>query len=808
MSQPPSFSFFPLAGFAFLRENSSSSKVDCGMRDRDLAALEFPRVLARLADFAASEAGREACRAIRPVDDEGAAAHEIDRAWQCFRLIDRHGSPPLAPFADVRPHLRSAAYEGFVLEGKALVEIRGALAIMRELGGFLRRHQDAAPALADLGNRLRSFGTLETALTRSLDDDGGMRDEASDELAGIRRTIRRLRETLTARLEALVRRRSMADVVGDDYVTLRNNRFVIPIRAGAAGRISGVVQDRSISGETLFIEPLFAVDLNNELLLAVKEEEAIVRRLLSDLTNLLRSENEDIAGSFAALVEADTLIARARFARVYRCTAPAFSRATINLREARHPGLLFTGRRVTPVDIVLPADKRVLAITGPNTGGKTVALKTLGLCALLAQSGILIPTAEGAELPCFRAIFADVGDEQNIERDLSTFSAHVANLREILQSDPDGALVLLDEPGVGTDPDEGAALAIGLVRHLEHLGARLALTTHYTAVKAFAVARESAAVAAVEFDVETLTPGYRLVYQSLGRSLALPIARRLGLPDEVLESARQAQSATSQTWETALERLETTRRRLEDAAAEVDARRKSLAEQEATSGRLLEELQERRRSAWQDELREARGFVRRVKAEGTELLKAARRGRTDRAAVNRFAEQQRQAIAAREDRAAPPGRMPTAAPQTPRIGDTVEVGDRGIRGELTSMEDERAWIRRGSLRFEVPATQLRVVSGPSAPSVRVQLAPSAADVAPEINLVGLRTREAVGQLESFLDRAVRAGHPSVRIIHGMGSGALRRAVQEYLSDCPYCNEFRRGEPGEGGDGVTVAVLED
>jgi DNA mismatch repair protein MutS2 len=775
------------------------------MRDRDLAALEFPRVLARLADFAASEAGKEACRAMRPVADEAVAAGEVERAWQCFRLLDRQGALPSTAFPELRPHLRTAAHEGFVLDGKALLEIRNAIAAMREIGTFLRRHAEATPALDDLRARLHSFSALETTLSRCLDDDGGMRDEASDELAGIRRTIRTLRDTLTNRLEDLVRRRSMEDIVGDDYVTMRNNRFVIPIRAGAAGRISGVVQDRSISGETFFVEPLFAVDLNNELLLAIKEEEAVVLRLLADLTALVRSEGEDIAHSFVALVEADGLIARAKFARTYRCTQPAFSRAAITLRQARHPALLFAGRHVTPIDIVLPAHKHLLAITGPNTGGKTVALKTLGLCALMAQSGMLIPAAEGVELPCFRAIFADVGDEQNIDRNLSTFSAHVANLCEILSSDPDGALVLLDEPGVGTDPEEGAALAVGLVQHLESLGARVVLTTHYTPVKAFALGSETAAVAAVEFDVDTLTPLYRLVYRSLGRSLALPIAQRLGLPEEVLDAARAAQSAASRAWETALERLEGSRHGLEEQLAEINQRRAALAEQEAASRRLGEELRERRRTAWRDELHEARSFLRQIKAEGHALLKEMRRGAADRAALNRFAEEQQEAIAAHEaDTAiAEPQRIPA---RTPRIGDTVEVGDRGIRGELTAIEAERAWIRRGSLRFEVPASQLRLVSGPGAPAVQVHLVRSDEDVGEQINLVGLRTREAIEQLQTFLDRAVQAGHPSVRIIHGIGSGALCRAVRDYLADSPYCSDFRRGEASEGGDGVTIATL--
>lgn len=775
------------------------------MRARDLAALEFPRLLARLADFAASEPGKEACRRLGPLSEEATATRELHRASQFARVLDREGNVPLASFSDLRPHLRRAAHEGFVLDGKTLVEVRNAIAIMREVAAFLHRHRESAPSLDDLRERLHGFPSLEATLSRCLDDEGGVRDEASDELAGIRRTIRSLRETLTSRLENLVRRRSMADVVGEEYVTIRNNRFVVPIRAAAASRLPGVVQDRSISGETLFIEPLFAVELNNELLLTIKEEEAVVRRLLADLTMLVRTQGEAIAVSFTALVEADTLLAKARFARAYHCTEPRFSDGNIDVRAARHPGLLFTGRQVTPIDITLPPQKQVLAITGPNTAGKTVALKTLGLLALMAQSGLPIPAAEGAELPFFRAVFADVGDEQNIERDLSTFSGHIANLRDILDRDPNGALVLLDEPGVGTDPEEGAALAIGIVEHLRSLGARVAFTTHYSPVKAYALARDTATVAAVEFDLDTVTPRYRLIYHSLGRSLALPIARRLGLPEEVLAAAHAAQSAASHTWETALEKLEVRRRTLEAQLAEAEQRGAALAAREAASHRLLEELRERRRSAWRDELREARKFVRQVKAEGEEILKALRRGAADRTSLQRFVTAEHEAIAARELENAPPapGRAPA---RLPRVGDTVTVGDGGIRGELVALDGNRAWIRRGSLRFEVPTTQLRVVALPTHPSVHVHIAEPHTNVAAEVNLVGLRTREAIDRLQIFLDHAVQAGHPTVRVIHGVGSGALCRAIREYLSGSPYCSDFRPGESGEGGDGVTVVTL--
>jgi DNA mismatch repair protein MutS2 len=777
------------------------------MRPRDLAALEFYRVCSRVADFAVSPAGKEACHDLRPAGDPDVADLAIEQAWQCFRLLERFGDLPLRTFPDLRPHLRTAAHEGFVLDGRALVEVRGALAVLRDAGTFLRRHTEGFPALVGLVARLPVFPSLEASLGRALDEDGNVLDQASDELAAVRAHIRRLRATLSRRLEDLVSRPGMADVVADDYVTLRNNRFVVPIRTAAASRINGVVQDRSISGETLFVEPLFAVELNNELLMAVREEDAIVRRILADLTGLVRTEHVAVHEAIEALVAVDCLTARAKFGRAYRCVRPSLSDGDIELREARHAGLLFTEREVTPIDLVVPADKRVFVVTGPNTGGKTVALKTLALCALMSQSGIPIPAAEGARLPHVSAIFTDIGDEQNIERDLSTFSAHVANLCEILASDAKEPWILLDEPGVGTDPEEGAALAIGLIQHLERRGARVVMTTHYTPVKQFALARQSCLVSAVDFDVETLTPRYQLTYNSLGRSLALPIAQRLGLPEEILVAARAAQSESSQSFSAALEELEKVRRRLERELAGAETRAKEFAARDEESRRLLDEARERRRDAWNKELHEARDFVRDTKAEGRELLRKLQHAVEERSAYQKFVQERQDAIATHTAETAA-----VSAPQARsfgplQVGDYVELADQGIRGELLSVDGDRAWIQRGSLRFEVPAAQLgRVSKKELAAPVRVNLTSDVESARNEISLIGLRARQALAELEQFLDRAAQARLTRVRIVHGFGSGALRRAVQDYLSSSPYCSEFRNGSGDEGGGAVTVVEL--
>jgi DNA mismatch repair protein MutS2 len=775
------------------------------VRQRDLKALEFEVVVNRVADFAVSPGGKEACRSLSPTPNRELAAAMLESTWQCLRLIEQSGLIPLGEFPDIRASVNRAAHEGFVLDGKSLVDIRTVMQTARAVQVFLHKHTTALPQLVELPARLMLLPALRNTLERTLDTDGGVTDDASEELAEVRRTLRRLRDRLTRRLDQLLTRPGMEEVLSDRYVTMRNNRFVIPVKTGAAAQVGGIVQDRSVSGETMFIEPLFAVEMNNELLVAAREEERLIRRVLADLTDLVRADVDSIQSTYAVLVEVDLLHARARFGQEYRCTLPAFD-DEIRLTRAHHPGLMINRRDVVPIDLYLTSGKRVLVISGPNTGGKTVALKTLGLLSVMAQSGILLPVDEGSKLPCFKAVYADVGDEQSIEHNLSTFSAHVANLIDIMAHPGTGALVLLDEPGVGTDPEEGAALGIGVIEVLANAGARVAVSTHFNAVKVFALSNEACVTAAVQFDLESMSPRYNLVYHSVGESMALPIARRLGLPETALRAAETAQSEGTKALAAAMRRLESTRRHYEERLATIEERERAAASAQRESDGLLAELRQKRQRKWADELREARAFVRDVRDRGRRLLADIEAGQADRRDLDRSVRSETHAIRQKESASedSPPPQ------ETPELGEMIRVANTGIRGELLSIHGERAWIRRGSMRFEVPAKELRRddqhVPGPtSSVQVQVGLRPDAA--ASEVNLVGLRVREALAELEVFLDRAVRTGLYSVRIIHGVGSGALRRAVADHLSMSAYCTEFRAGEPAEGGAGVTIARLE-
>ena len=782
------------------------------MRERDLQVLEFDKVLQLLAGCALSSAGQEACLALRPQTAAEKVEAKSERTWQFFRLLEEQLTLPLRGFPDIRPSLQWAAHEGAALEGQKLLEVLEVVALSRTLSTFFRRQTGGYSQLTDLPARLLSFPELEDVLRRCLDESGRLKDEASPELRSLRRRLRALSEELEQRLQQLLHSSQAKEVVADHYITIRNNRFVIPVRTNFHTRLPGIVQDRSGSGETLFIEPLFAVELNNRLLLTRKEEEAEEHRLFLWLTDLVRGEVSGLESAFAALTEVDVLHAKVQLARKHRCSKPRFGGAEVRLRTARHLLLLATGKPVVPIDLLIPAGKSGLIITGPNTGGKTAALKTLGLLCLMAQSGLLVPVAEESCLPLFHGIFADIGDAQSLEQSLSTFSAHVRNVTEILSDLVAPALVLFDEPGGGTDPVEGGALACGLLTYLKERGVHVAASTHLTPVKLFALADGAYQVAAVEFDLDTLTPHYRLRYDTVGQSLGLPMARRLGLPEEVCTAAEATLSREARQLSQAISQLEETRAALERERALATVEREQATALRVRQQAVLAEVEEKRRGLWQEELAEAKGLVRRLRGEGREIVARLRERLREtpaappqaRQELAQFVREQEEAIAAKEQELQP---APIDDASPPQIGDEVAIRDGKIRGELVAVHGNRARIRCGGLTFEVAVAQIRKAAGDKRePTVHVTIESSTLACLPEINLLGLRVNEALPRLEEFLDRAVLSHQSSVRIVHGMGTGALRRAVREFLAASPYCASYSEAPPAEGGGGVTIVEL--
>ncbi len=774
------------------------------MRDRDLRALEYDKVVHLAMGYAASEPGREAMAALRPSTEPVEVRARLRATAEVAELRAHAGSLPMQEFADQRPILVVAARTGTILDGASLVKMRDFVVASRHLEGFLRSRVERFPHVAALARNLLAPKELADALLRALDDDGSLHDDASPELKRSRTRLRDERAELEARLLRSLSASGMEPFVTDYLVTVRNRRFVLPLKLNYAERVEGIVQDRSVSGETLFVEPMWAVERNNRLMMLEREAEAEELRILAHLTAMAGGYAEELRLTFDAMVALDALNARAIFAERFGCVEPEIAEDGIELIAARHPLLTTSGREVVPIDVRIAPGQRGIVISGPNTGGKTVALKTIGLVALMAQAGLLIPAAQGSRVTVFRSVFADIGDEQSIEANLSSFSGHIANLSEIVRSLAEPALVILDEPGAGTDPAEGAALAIGLMNHLGERRCLIAIATHSTAVKLHAYSRAGFEAAAVDFDAERLAPLYRLKPHTIGQSYGLAVARRLGLPDELITAAEVAMGRGSAELEETLLRLEAERRRLEAETQELRVRASKLEDTEHEAKLVLERARDRAEAERARMRLEVKELIDELRREGAALIEELRTRTKSRADLGAFIAQ----AASKLEAIAPAAQdLPDDGPL--KVGDAVALGD--IRAELLVLEPGRAVIGRGGLKIEVTPERLRRApkgaaghaAGLRTPSVTVSAEPS--DRA-ELNLIGMRTGEALRKLEEFLDQAFLANRVEVRIVHGIGSGTLKKAVHEYLETSPYCESFRQAEPHQGGAGATIVQL--
>jgi DNA mismatch repair protein MutS2 len=772
------------------------------MRERDLKALEFDKVITLLRGLAVSEPGRDAIGDLQLASESAEVRRRLRAVGELVDLRSHSGSLPLDEFVDQRPLLLAAAPQNAVLGGAALVQIRDFVMAARTAEAFLRSRVETRPLLASIVQELAAPKELSDALLRALADDGGLLDDASPELKRLRTRLRDERLELETRLARSLNAPGMEPFVSDYLVTVRNRRFVLPMKLNYAERLEGIVQDRSVSGETLFVEPMWAVELNNRLMMLEREAEAEEYRLLMQLTALVRGYIAELRLTFTALVALDALNARSIFAERFDCIEPGVSEETIDLLGARHPLLVASGRPVVPIDLRIGHGQHGIVISGPNTGGKTVALKTLGLMSLMAQAGILIPAGRGSTIRPFRSIFADIGDEQSIESSLSSFSAHVLNLSEMIGLLVEPALVILDEPGAGTDPVEGAALGIALMDYLAARDCVVAVATHSTAVKVHAYSRPGFDAAAVDFDAEHLVPRYRLKPHTIGQSYGLAVARRLGLPDEIVAAAEGVLPAGSAELAEVLSRLEDERARLRTQSERLHEQERALAERE----REAIEAAERMRKRYESE-RE------RLRSDGTQLLVQLRREAGEILAELKSGAKGRRDLTSTLARAAV--RLDEVGPPQPgsehvgeeelKVGDQVELGE--IRGELLTLEPGRAVVGRGGLRIEVSPDRLRRArverTGERVPKVTVSTQASERD---ELNVVGLRTGEALRQVEQFLDQAYVTNQRELRIVHGIGSGALKKAIHDYLTTSPYCSGFRQAEPHQGGAGATIVQV--
>ena len=785
---------------------------------------EWNAVRALLAHEALTAMGRERATTAEPLTDVCEVQAAIEMTRQARLALSRAGSLPLEGLPDIRPVLTRCRADGSVLDGLELIQIIPVLDANPKLRAYGRAVRETSPGVAAITDALPHVPELAERLRRALDASGAVTDDASPTLKRLRREIRDRRRQLAAELERAFQGSEADRLFADRYVTLRHGRYVLPVRAEARSRVRGIVHDRSQSGQTLFIEPEHIVDVNNDLVQATREEEHEIARILAELTAAVRARVDDLDSLVDAVGELDWTFARAHTAERMDATAPVIDTGrSVALRGARHPLLLAQGwsdasRTVVPMDLELGPDRPLLVITGPNAGGKTIALKTLAVHALMAQVGCHLPAEEGSRLPVFDDVFAIIGDEQSVAENLSTFSAFVKQVREILGAADERALVLLDELGAGTDPDEGAALAQAILEELAERGVLVIATTHLEPLKAFASTHPRARNASVEFDTATLAPTFRLRYDQPGQSYALTIAARLGLDAELIARASAHRSEHAA--------------RLSDLLATLDAHARSDAERAREIERIGAETAAHLAQARQAEAAaesRAQAIVARARVEATALVADIRRAltaewdklkRSDRSRRSLDESRRRVREAAVKLEALAP-QASAAEPTALAPGVTVAAEHLGIRGELLEIAGSSATVRSGSVTVRVPVSALRPVPVSLAATRRGEagkdsarvgfravepLRASPRPVAPELLLLGQTTDEARDCVEQYLDDAFLAGLESVRLVHGKGTGALRKAVRDLLAGHPLVESFRDGAPSEGGTGATVAAL--
>ncbi len=789
------------------------------MNDHGLAVLEFERVLDRVAARAGSDLGRERVRALRPSSDRAFLQRELERVDEtlAFRRQNPTWAPPRVP--DPRRAFRRLEVEGAVLEPTDLYAVGVLLRSGRELADALLDDPEEHPLLSNLGRRLHGDRDLEKEIEKTVAKDGKVLDAASPELGRIRASLRKAHGRIVRRLEEFLDTLSDRVRVSDASVTLREGRYVIPVRREGRSDVGGIVHGESGSGATLFVEPQMAVELMNDVKELESDEAQEIHRILRSFTGRLRPAREALVEAHEALVDFDALWARARTAEDWEGTAPELLPADarkLEIVQGRHPLLLEQeDQEVVPFDLVLEPEERAMVVSGPNTGGKTVFLKALGLCAALAQSGIVPPVGPGTRLPIFAEVFADIGDEQSIAESLSTFSAHLQNLRTIVEGADHRSLVLVDEMGTGTDPAEGAALARAILETLVERGALSVVSSHLGALKHLDTEGSGIVNASLQFDPDRMEPTYRLVKGRPGRSYGLAIARRLGFPGPVLDRAEAHLSAGEVRIEDLLEKLERQEKEAESLVDERRRKRDEVAELKRELEKRERELREKEESSERRVREEARELLLEAREEVEEAIEEVRRSadreeleQTGRRARRRVEEAAREQFEKRPERSRPAGPAPDLEP-----GDRVRIAGSGTRGTVVEVREDRAVFETGGFRMEAPLAELSPVEGGEAEKRQEDRSADRGgwtgpepEGTTEIDIRGRRVDEVEHELRRALDHAIMSDLPELRIIHGKGTGALRQKVREILERNGRIDDFRSGRPGEGGAGVTIVKM--
>lgn len=791
--------------------------------DKNSKSLEFDKVLAQLAEFTSCDDARETALAIKPETDINLAKALLDQTSEAHRLLARFSAPSFGGLKNVNNSLARAS-AGSVLNTRELLDIGEVLRVIRSLSQWRAGNEGVESSLDTLFSALMPNKFLETAIFNAILSEEEIADNASPALADIRRSIRKQESNVREKLDKLTHSSTFSKYLQENIVTQRNGRYVVPVKSEHRAEIPGLVHDTSSSGATVFIEPMAVVEANNEIKVLKSKEREEIDRILYELSASCGDFAQGIKDSYACAVELNLIFAKAQYAYNLKASPAVLNdKGIISLRNARHP--LIDPRKVVPIDISLGKDFDTLVITGPNTGGKTVSIKTVGLLTMMSMCGLMIPAGDRSEISVFDEILADIGDEQSIEQSLSTFSAHMKNITEIMNVADDRSLVLIDELGAGTDPVEGAALATAILEQLSAQGAKIAATTHYAELKAYALATPGVENGCCEFDIKTLRPTYRLLIGVPGKSNALAISEKLGLNPDVISRAGELISSENKEFEGVVDRLEETRKKMEDEYENV----KALSEKAAADKENAEKLKKEIADIREKEMEKAKGQALRIteqaKREAYALLQEVEKLKKEMADTKDASELARRARAAVKkgigaiDAAADPITEQAeddgyVLPRHVVAGDQVIIRDLGKSAQVITPADKKGNVEvlAGSLKTRVKESNLRLVENAKPAqkpktSAKVQ-GDSRLNMAPEtrLDLRGMTVDDCLIELDRFIDHSLRTGLNEFTIVHGKGTGALRTAVTRYLKSSPYVKSSRLGVYGEGEDGVTIVIL--
>lgn len=791
------------------------------MNQKALKVLEYDKIIQLLAEQATSDAGKKRCLELVPMTDKQLITDAQAQTADALSRIYRKGNISFGGLKD--PGFQMKRLEiGGCLNAAELLSICTLLEITRRAKAYSRENRDDLPAdsLDVLFAGLEPLTPLLEEIRRCILAEDEISDDASPALHSVRRTIRNINDKIHGAMNNLLNSSTTRSYLQDAVITMRNGRYCLPVKAEYKGQVPGMIHDQSSTGSTLFIEPMSVVKLNNDLKEAFLKEQEAIEAVLAELSNLTAQYAAYLLDNYRILADLDFIFAKANLAKIQNGMAPIFNtEGRIRIRQGRHP--LLDPKKVVPIDVHLGDTFHLLIITGPNTGGKTVSLKTVGLFTLMGQAGLHIPAKDRSELAIFDDVYADIGDEQSIEQSLSTFSSHMTNIVSILKHATPQSLVLFDELCAGTDPDEGAALAISILDRLRQDGIRTMATTHYSEIKLYALSTTGVENACCEFSVQTLSPTYRLLIGIPGKSNAFAISSKIGLPADLIEDAKTRITKENENFEDVIADLEQSRLTIEKEQAEINRYK----EEAASLKKQLEEKQERLNRSRDRVLQEANQQAAAILKEAKDLADETIRnfhkyGKThmDASAMEKDREKIRKKMAKAQSKSSiqKKEQINHNVPKKLRLGDSVKILSMNLKGTVHTLPDAKGnlFVQAGILRYHTNIRDLILVNDDATPAVhntktgagKLKMSKSLS-VSPEINLIGKTVDEALMELDKYLDDAYLAHLKSVRIVHGKGTGALRKAVQGHLKRQKYVKAFHLGEFGEGDAGVTIAEFE-